>query len=144
MSDKYNLTRFIEAQEYVHLQVLQELENGRKYSHWMWFIFPQFKGLGRSSMAKEYAIKSIEEAEAYLTHEVLGQRLIVYCELLLKIPDKPIKQILGSPDNLKLHSSMTLFNALSKNLIFQEVLDKYFKGQEDKKTVKLMKRREDI
>jgi len=104
----------------------------------MWFIFPQFKGLGQSNMAEKYSVKSIEEAEAYLNHDILGQRLIVYCELLLQIPNKPIKQILDYPDNLKLRSSMTLFNSISKNSIFQKVLDKYFKGEIDNKTIELM------
>ena len=138
MSNKHNLNRFIEAQEYIYSGVLEELADGKKYSHWMWFIFPQIDGLGRSSMAKKYAIKSKDEAKAYLSHEVLGKRLIVCCELLLKISDKPIKEILGSPDNLKLRSSMTLFNELSENPIFQKVLDKYFNGREDNRTVKLM------
>ena len=134
----YDLNRFIKAQDLVYNSVIYELKSGYKYSHWIWYIFPQFDGLGYSSQTKFYAIKSIEEAKAYLNHKVLGERLKECCNLLLDIKDKSIEQILGYPDNLKLQSSMTLFNKVSNDKIFQDVLDKYFDGKEDIRTLELV------
>ena len=136
---EYNLTHFIQAQEPIYEMVILELQDGHKQSHWMWYIFPQFDGLGYSNRAKHYSIKSLGEAKAYLAHPILSARLIECCELLLSIKDKMISQILGYPDDIKLKSSMTLFNTISNNSIFQNVLDRYFGGIEDKLTVELLK-----
>ena len=136
---KYNLNRYITAQETIYEMVIWELRMGCKYSHWMWYIFPQFEGLGYSSRAKLYSIKSIEEAKAYLSHPVLGERLIECSQLLLDIENQSISQILGYPDDLKLQSSMTLFDVVSKNDVFREVLEKYFDGKKDKRSLELMK-----
>ena len=138
----YDLSRFTEAQERIYPKVIQELKNGYKYNHWMWYIFPQYDGLAYSNRSKNYAIKSIEEAKAYLAHPILGQRLKECCNLLLAIENKDINSILGYPDNLKLNSSMTLFWSVSKDELFKEVLDKYFDGKWDKRTVDLLNDRE--
>jgi len=139
----YNLDRFIKAQNLVYNSVIYELKSRRKYTHWMWYIFPQFDGLGYSHQTKFYAIKSLEEAKAYLEHTVLSKRLEECCNLLLDIENKSIEQILGYPDNLKLQSSMTLFNKVSNDKIFQDVLDKYFDGKEDIRTLELIEKEED-
>jgi len=136
---EYNLTHFIQAQEPIYEMVILELQDGHKQSHWMWYIFPQFDGLGYSNRAKHYSIKSLGEAKAYLAHPILSARLIECCELLLSIEDKMISQILGYPDDIKLKSSMTLFNTISNNSIFQNILDRYFGGIEDELTVELLK-----
>jgi len=136
MDDPHNLQRFVEAQAPVIQQVLRELRAGRKSSHWMWFIFPQLRGLGRSSMAEKYAIASREEAEAYLRHEVLGPRLLQCTRLVNLVESKPISEILGYPDDLKFHSSMTLFASVaSDERIFNDALTKYFAGKLDPLTV---------
>src|SRR6185369_8221544 len=111
MPDAFNLQRFVDAQDKVYARVVAELSAGRKQSHWMWFIFPQLAGLGFSAMAQRYAISSPEEAAAYLTHDILGPRLVECTRLVLAVPDKTILAILGSPDDLKFRSSMTLFSA---------------------------------
>ena len=134
----YDLTRFLEAQERSYSQAIQELKNGYKYHHWMWFIFPQYDGLAYSNRSKFYAIKSKEEAKAYLAHPLLGQRLKECCQALLEIENKSIHSILGSPDNLKLKSSMTLFWYVSQDELFKTILDKYFNGKEDERTIKLL------
>ncbi len=134
----HDLERFITAQESIYEKVLLELKAGHKYLHWMWYIFPQFDGLGYSNRAKFYAIKSIEEAEAYLAHPILGERLIACSQLLLNIENRSIGRILGYPDDLKLQSSMTLFARVSDNPLFKEVLEKYFEGEEDEKSLRLM------
>ena len=139
MSDNYNLNRFLEAQESTYQTALNEIKNGRKRSHWMWFIFPQVAGLGFSETSKFYAIKSIAEATAYLNHPVLGKRLIEITDELLSLEGKTANQIFGSPDDAKLRSSMTLFNAVSQeNSVFRNVLTKYFASQEDAKTLQLL------
>ena len=140
MIDNYNLNRFLQAQENTYQTALAEIRNGRKRSHWMWFIFPQVAGLGFSETSQFYAIKSIAEATAYLSHPVLGKRLVEISEALLTIDGKSANQIFGSPDDMKLKSSMTLFAAVSdKDSVFQKVLEKYFDGQEDSKTLHLLK-----
>ena len=136
MSD---LKRFTEAQEDDYEQALAEIKAGRKQSHWMWYIFPQIAGLGFSSTAKLYAIKSKAEAESYLAHPVLGARLIEISNAALAVEGKTANQIFGSPDDLKLKSSMTLFGALDDtDPVFQKVLDKYYEGMKDKKTLQLI------
>ena len=136
---KHDLTHFIQAQSFTYQQVFKELTMGYKGSHWMWFIFPQFEGLGRSPTAKKYSIKSREEAEAYLAHPLLSERLIECCQLLLNVENKSTYEILGYPDDVKLQSSMTLFKIVSNESIFQKVLDKYFEGEEDIRTIELLK-----
>ena len=134
-----NLKRFLDAQEDDFEIALSEIKNGSKQSHWMWYIFPQIKGLGFSSMANFYAIKTKAEAENYLAHPVLGKRLIEISTALLEIEGKTAHQIFDSPDDIKLKSSMTLFGALENtNPVFQSVLDKYFNGAKDFKTVELI------
>lgn len=137
------LERFIDAQENTYQTALKEIRNGAKCSHWMWFIFPQIKGLGFSETAKFYAIESIEEAKQYLKHEILGKRLIeISSELLLQDTDDAY-EIFGSPDNLKLHSCITLFalaDEENSDSVFQKVLDKFFNGKYDYSTVEIIER----
>lgn len=134
-----DLTRFIEAQANDYDRALAEVTNGHKQSHWMWYIFPQIAGLGVSETARFYAIKNLDEANAYLQHPTLGNRLIEISKALLAVEGKTANQILGSIDELKLRSSMTLFGALpNTNPVFQAVLDKFFNGQDDPKTRSLM------
>ena len=131
---------FIQAQNTVYPSVIEELTEGRKRTHWMWFIFPQVKGLGRSVRAQRFAIESLEQAKEYLQHEVLGARLIKGAELLLLHPDKSALEIFGAIDTLKLHSSLTLFTLASANkkCVFNELLDQYFKGSYDINTIKML------
>lgn len=134
-----DLKRFLDAQEEDFETALAEIRTGRKRSHWMWYIFPQIAGLGFSSTARFYAIKTRTEAEEYLRHPVLGKRLIEISEALLEIEDKTANQVFGSPDDLKLKSSMTLFGALNDtNPVFQKVLDKYYDGGTDARTLELI------
>lgn len=133
---KYNLKRFLEAQERDYKTVLQEIENGRKCSHWMWYIFPQIIGLGMSSISKYYAIADIEEAKEYMRNPVLKAHMLEICEALLQLNDKDANAIFGFPDNLKLKSSMTLFEvATPEYAVFKEVLEQYFQGKRDEKTM---------
>lgn len=134
--DPYNLQRFLAAQAEDYECALAELELGRKESHWIWYIFPQVAGLGHSAMSQEYAIGFREEAIAYLEHPILGVRLQKCCEALLKHQGKGVQEIMGFPDNLKLHSSMTLFAKISaQGSVFQKVLDVFYAGQMDERTV---------
>ena len=136
MSDPYDLQRFVEAQQPVYDQALTELRAGSKRSHWMWFVFPQISGLGHSSMAQRYAIRDSDEASAYLAHPLLGQWLEECAQALLQHSERPVRQILGSPDDLKLRSSMTLFAAMApERQVFQAVLDAFFAGQADPATL---------
>ena len=139
-NDRFDLKRFVQAQEEIYPRALAEIKLGRKRSHWMWFIFPQIDGLGHSSTARLYAIKSKAEAEAYLDHPVLGKRLIECSEALLKIKGKSAEEIFGYPDDLKLRSSMTLFARVSDpDPIFYRVLDQYYGSQPDGQTLELLK-----
>lgn len=132
----FDLNRFLQAQENVYGTALSELKNGRKLSHWMWFVFPQIDGLGSSSTAKRYAIKSTAEARAYLNHPLLGARLTECTKTLLTIKGLSASDIFGYPDDLKFCSSMTLFESVaSKNSLFSEAIDQYFGGQRDAKTL---------
>lgn len=134
-----NLKRFLDAQATDYDRALAEIKNGHKQSHWMWYIFPQIAGLGVSETARFYAIKDLQEAHAYLEHPVLGSRLIEISKALLGVEGKTANQILGSIDELKLRSSMTLFSALTNtNPVFQAVIDKFFDGQDDPKTRSLL------
>lgn len=137
--DKYNLLRFSKAQEDSYQVALKELQEGRKRSHWMWYIFPQLKHLGHSYNAKFYGISGIEEAAAYLQHPVLGQRLREVSETIINLPDNDAEAIFGGIDAIKLRSSMTLFDIESPDDVFSRVLDKYFNGQRDNKTITLIK-----
>ena len=140
MEDPYNLQRFVDAQQGIYDQARSEISRGQKTSHWMWFIFPQSRGLGQSPMAVRYAIASLSEAEAYLQHPLLGQRLRECCELLLTTEGKSISEIMGSPDDLKLKSSMTLFSrSIPDNQVFLAILEKYFSGEPDDLTLKLLR-----
>lgn len=134
--DPFNLTRFLTAQKSIYQQVLAELKNGQKRSHWIWFIFPQIEGLGKSSTSIFYAIKSEEEAQAYLNHPILSQRLLECTNIILLLKGRSASQIFGFPDDMKLKSSMTLFSAISTqdNSPFEQVLEQFFQGQRDEKT----------
>jgi len=139
MAQAYNLERFVSAQEDDYEAASSEIKNGRKRSHWMWYIFPQIQGLGFSETSRYYALKDLHEAEAFLTHEVLGSRLIRITKQLLQLEEDDANRIFGSPDDLKLKSSMTLFSSLDgADPIFQSVLDKFFKGSRDEKTLKII------
>jgi uncharacterized protein (DUF1810 family) len=135
----YELQRFVDAQEPVYGRVLGELRGGRKRSHWIWFIFPQLRRLGRSPTAVKYGISSREEARAYLAHEILGPRLRECTRLVRQIDGRPVEDIFGWPDNLKVRSSMTLFaRCTDDNADFVAVLDKFYNGEEDPLTVELL------
>lgn len=134
-----DLNRFLDAQENDFAAALAEIQKGRKQSHWMWYIFPQIAGLGFSPTSKFYAIKDRAEAENYLAHPVLSKRLVEISNALLAVEGKTANQIFGSPDDVKLKSSMTLFGALDEtNPVFQKVLDKYFNGAKDQRTLELI------
>jgi uncharacterized protein (DUF1810 family) len=134
-----NLSRFIEAQEKSYSIALEEIKRGRKRSHWMWYIFPQLKGLGYSSTSKYYGIENIEEATEYLNHPIVGTRLIEICEELLKLDTNDACSVFGSPDYMKLKSSVTLFSQVENaNPVFVSVLNKFFDGKSDDKTLKLL------
>lgn len=136
MDNSFDLKRFVDAQASVYQRVLTELRSGRKASHWIWFIFPQIKGLGSSPMANKYAIASRAEAQAYLDHPVLGARLRECTRFVAAVPDRSIAEILGYPDDLKFRSSMTLFAAVAAdNKDFTDPLDKFYGGKADPATL---------
>jgi uncharacterized protein (DUF1810 family) len=140
MMDSYNLERFVEAQEPVYDSVLQELRAGQKRSHWMWYVFPQVRGLGVTSMSQRYAIGSLEEAAAYSEHPILGLRLRECTRLVMDVEGRSAEQIFGHPDNLKFRSCMTLFErSATDNAIFRDALLKYFGGQPDQLTLDILK-----
>ena len=140
MKSENSLKRFLDAQDQDYARALAEIRNGRKQSHWIWYIFPQISGLGYSSTAIFYSIEDIQEAEDYLRHPVLGSRLVETAKALLGINGKTANQILGNPDDLKVRSSMTLFNLLENtDPVFQAVLDKYYNGKPDEKTISIIK-----
>lgn len=135
-SESPDLARFLEAQAPVIERALEELRAGRKSSHWMWFVFPQIRGLGRSATAQRFAIASLEEAQAYLRHPVLGPRLRACARAVNAVEGRSIEEIFGYPDELKFRSSMTLFaHASADNQVFLEALRKYFGGEEDALTL---------
>ena len=141
MSDIYNLHRFLDAQAHVYNTVLAELRSGRKSSHWIWFIFPQIKGLGRSAMAQQFAITSLDETKAYLLHPVLGPRLKEYTQLVLDVNGRSAEEIFGHPDHLKFRSCMTLLmTATTDNALFKKALLKYFDGHPDQLTINVLAR----
>jgi uncharacterized protein (DUF1810 family) len=135
MDDPFDLQRFVAAQAPVYAQVTAELAAGRKRSHWMWFVFPQLKGLGRSAMAQHYGIASPAEARAYWAHPLLGPRLAQCTGLVLAIDGRSVHEIFGSPDDLKFRSCMTLFAQATGEPLFTRALEKYFGGEADPRTV---------
>ncbi len=136
MSDPYDLQRFVDAQNPVYDKVRAELRDGRKRSHWMWFIFPQIEGLGYSQLARRFAISSLAEAAAYLAHPILGPRLAECTRLVNLVEGRAIEQIFGYPDDLKFRSSMTVFaHAAPDNQVFTDALQKYFGGEFDPATL---------
>ncbi|MBP8304000.1 MAG: DUF1810 domain-containing protein [Phycisphaerae bacterium] len=138
-NDSHDLNRFVQAQAEDYDQALSEIRAGRKRSHWMWYIFPQFDGLGFSSTSRRYAIKSIAEAEAYLRHAVLGPRLVECCEAVVGVHGRSAYEIFGSPDDMKLRSCATLFARVSgPGSVFEGLLGKYFEGVPDQRTLHLM------
>jgi uncharacterized protein (DUF1810 family) len=140
MSDPFDLGRFLTAQEGKYETALREIKAGHKTSHWMWFVFPQFKGLGSSPMSAYFAIQSVEEARAYLAHKVLGARLIACAQAALDVEGKSAREIFGSPDDMKLRSCATLFAQVAeKGSVFEKLIEKYFAGEMDEKTLELMK-----
>lgn len=136
--EDFNLERFLKAQEYFYQVAYAEIKEGYKRSHWMWYIFPQIKGLGRSSMSEYYGITYLDEARAYLEDDVLGTRLREICEALLKHSDKSAMDIFGGVDSMKLKSSMTLFDKVSPDEVFGKVLDVFFNGQRDMRTLDMV------
>jgi uncharacterized protein (DUF1810 family) len=140
-ADPYNLERFVRAQEGQYERALAEIEAGRKQSHWMWYVFPQFTGLGSSEMSALYAVKSVGEAEAYLEHPVLGPRLLKCAEATLRAEGRSAHEIFGSPDDLKLRSSATLFAHVSQEgSVFHRLLAHYFQGKPDDRTIRLIEK----
>jgi uncharacterized protein (DUF1810 family) len=139
VNDPYNLNRFVAAQEHAYENVCRELERGRKTSHWIWFVFPQLKGLGHSRNSEFYGIASLEEARAYVQHPVLGARLIHCTELVNSVAGRTIEQVLGAIDTLKFRSGMTLFaRAAPEIAVFEEALNKHFAGNGDELTLSLL------
>ena len=137
--DINSLDRFLEAQERMYETALKEIKNGKKKSHWMWYIFPQLRGLGKSNMAYAYGINGLEEAKAYLDHPVLSARLIKISEALLEHKDQDIEDILGDIDAMKLRSSMTLFSLISQDgSVFHQVIDCFYNRKMDKRILKLI------
>lgn len=138
-ADPHDLTRFVQAQEGAYHQVLSEIRSGRKRSHWMWYIFPQYEGLGFSSTSRRYAIKSLAEAEAYLRHPVLGPRLLECAEAAVRVDGRSASEVFGSPDDMKLRSCATLFACVSPpGSVFERLLDRYFRGERDGTTLRLL------
>src|SRR5678816_1631393 len=135
VSDRFGLERFVEAQAGVYEQACAELRAGEKRTHWMWFVFPQIRGLGSSPMAQRYAIASLDEARAYLAHPVLGPRLLACAEAALQVPDRTAHDIFGRPDDVKLRSSATLFERAGGPDVFARLLDRFFAGERDAATL---------
>ena len=134
-----DLQIFVQAQEDMYEQALAELKNGSKESHWMWFVFPQIAGLGNSEMARKYAIPNMADAKAYLSHDLLGSRLRECTEAVLAVEGRTAHEILGSPDDMKLKSCMTLFEvADGPGSVFSSILEKYFEGQRDERSLTIL------
>ncbi|MET4390217.1 uncharacterized protein (DUF1810 family) [Bradyrhizobium sp. F1.4.3] len=138
MIDPFDLNRFVQAQNPVYHDVQAELSRGRKQTHWMWFVFPQVAGLGLSAMSQRYAIGSRGEAKAYLAHPVLGPRLVECTGLVLAVEGRTINAILGTPDDAKFRSSMTLFGAVSAEPVFGQAIARYFAGERDGATLEIL------
>ncbi len=139
MTDSHDLARFVDAQATTYDAALRELQAGRKTSHWMWFVFPQIAGLGQSATSRRYAIRTRDEAEAYLAHPTLGPRLHACARALLTHPTQSARALLGEPDDLKLRSSATLFAAVEGPGVFTELLQRFFDGVPDDATLALLR-----
>ncbi len=139
-ADPFNLARFVEAQEQDYKRAISEIKAGRKQSHWMWYIFPQFDGLGSSPTSRHYAIRSAEEAAAYVAHPVLGPRLKECAEAALGLEGRSAHDVFGSPDDMKLRSCATLFGSVSPaGSVFHRILDRFFEGRPDERTIRLLR-----
>lgn len=138
MNDGFRLDRFLKAQEDAYPRALEEIRSGGKHSHWMWYIFPQLKALGRSDTAKYYGIRDLEEAKEYWSHPVLSARLVEISQALLE-QSGTAWEIMGNPDDLKLRSSMTLFYQVSGHPVFRQVIDRFYGGEFDSHTLRLLK-----
>jgi len=137
--DPHNLQPFVQAQEHDYIQAVAEIRSGRKQSHWMWFVFPQYDGLGFSTMSRRYAVKSLDETKAYLAHPLLGPRLLECAAAVLAVEGRSAADIFDSPDDIKLWSSATLFAHVSPDgSVFRRLLDKYFQGLPDERTIGLI------
>jgi uncharacterized protein (DUF1810 family) len=137
--DPYDLERFVQAQEGDYEEALSEIRRGLKRSHWMWYIFPQFDGLGISSTSKRYSVKSVEEARAFVAHPVLGPRLLECTEAALRVEGRSAMEIFGYPDEMKLRSCATLFASVSPaGSVFHRIIEKYFRGECDARTLRLI------
>lgn len=142
-NDPHQLERFLEAQRINYAEALEEIRRGSKRSHWMWYVFPQFDGLGFSSTSRRYAVKSLAEAEAYLLHPTLGPRLIECCEAALSVERRTAYEIFGSPDDMKLKSCATLFRQVSPaGSVFERILGRFFDGDPDERTLQLLRERD--
>ena len=140
--DPFDLERFVTAQEGDYERALSEIRSGRKRTHWMWYVFPQVEGLGSSPTSRRYSIKSLEEARAYLDHPILGPRLRATADAALAVEGRAARDVFGSPDDLKLRSSATLFASLSPpGSVFDRLIDKYFGGERDTRTLQLLAER---
>lgn len=139
MTKEYDLDRFLKMQERDYDVALSEIKSGQKRSHWIWYIFPQIKGLGISSMSEYYSIKSVDEAKAYMDHPVLGSRLLEISNALLSLDSNDPQKVMGIPDDMKLCSCMTLFEQVSNDTVFKKVLEKFYGGKRDKKTLNILK-----
>lgn len=141
---QYDLSRYVVAHEQNYQQALAEIQNGKKISHWMWYIFPQLQGLGKSPISQKYAIKNLEEAKSFLAHPYLGSHLMEISNALLKLKTNNPREIFRHPDDMKLKSSMTLFShATTENQVFLAVLEKYYDGKQDSKTLMLLGKMKD-
>lgn len=141
MENNSELGRFLSAQENDYLTALGEMGRGKKRSHWMWYIFPQIQGLGHSSMARQYAIRDLKEAADYLGHPVLGTRLVEISRVLLALPGYSATAVMGSPDDLKLRSCMTLFSMVTgADVVFSQVLTKFFESRPDERTIEIARK----
>jgi uncharacterized protein (DUF1810 family) len=139
--DPFELSRFLDAQDGEYSGILAEIQSGRKRSHWMWYVFPQIDGLAFSSTSQRFAIKSIDEAQAYLKHPILGARLLECAKAVVEIEGRSVAEIFGSPDDLKLRSSATLFAAVSEaGSVFERILEKYYHGERDERTVERLQK----
>jgi uncharacterized protein (DUF1810 family) len=138
-ADPYDLARFVRAQEPDYAQAISEIRRGQKRSHWMWYVFPQFDGLGFSATSRQYSIKSVAEAEAYLRHPILGPRLLESARAALGVEGRSALEVFGSPDDMKLRSSATLFASVSPaGSVFEQLIDRYFGGEPDVNTLRLL------
>lgn len=135
----YEISRFIKTHQSDYQRALSEIKNGKKVSHWIWYISPQIKGLRRSSMSEYYGIRDLDEAKAYLADPILRKHLIEICDVLLSLDTNDATEVMGRPDDRKLKSSMTLFDTATESLdVFQKVLDKYYHGKKDYRTLKIL------